>query len=142
MSTMSLENILAESEREGSRYAWEGSFADYLRMVVDNPSLSRLSHSVIYEAILSEGIDTTPDGEPIYGLFKDQIFGLERALDRIVQYFAASAQRLEVRKRILLLLGSPAAGKSSIVDLLKRALERYTRTETGAVYAIRGCPMQ
>ena len=142
MSTMSLENILAESEREGSRYAWEGSFADYLRMVVDNPSLSRLSHSVIYEAILSEGIDTTPDGQPIYGLFKDQIFGLERALDRIVQYFAASAQRLEVRKRILLLLGPPAAGKSSIVDLLKRAIERYTRTEAGAVYAIRGCPMQ
>ena len=142
MSTMSLENIFAESEREGSRYAWEGSFADYLRMVVDNPSLSRLSHSVIYEAILSEGIDTTPDGEPIYGLFKDQIFGLERALDRIVQYFAASAQRLEVRKRILLLLGPPAAGKSSIVDLLKRVLERYTRTEAGAVYAIRGCPMQ
>ena len=36
----------------------------------------------------------------------------------------------------------PASGKSTIVALIKKALEDYTRTDEGAVYAIAGCPMQ
>ena len=63
-------------------------------------------------------------------------------MDKIVQYFAASSRRLEIRKRILLLLGPPASGKSSVIELIKRNLENYTRTDEGAVYAIEGCPMQ
>ena len=137
-----IESILVESERELNRFKWEGSFAEYLRMVIENPAISRLSHALIHEAILAEGIDILRDGDRVYRLFEGEIFGLERALSRVVQYYAASAQRLEVRKRILLLLGPPAAGKSSIVDLIKRALERYTRTDEGAVYAISCCPMQ
>src|SRR6185437_3460023 len=32
-------------------------------------------------------------------------------------------------------------GKSTIVHLLKRGLEQYTRAQEGAIYAIRDCPM-
>ena len=142
LTKLSIEEILAESEQEVGRFEWEGTFADYLRMVIHNPSHARLSHALVYDAIMAHGVETSIDGEPTYGLFESELFGLEMALDKVVQYFAASAQRLEVRKRILLLLGPPAGGKSSIVDLLKRALERYTRTSEGAVYAISGCPMQ
>jgi len=141
-SDLSIESILEESEREADKYTWEGSFADYLRMVVERPSVSRLSHSLVYDATISAGVDTTPSGEPVYDLFRNEIYGLETALDRIVQYFASAAKRLEVRKRILLLLGPPASGKSSIVGLVKKALEEYTRTDAGAVYTIQGCPMQ
>jgi len=141
-SNLSIEDILAEGGLEEKRLVWEGTFADYLRMAVEDPSVSRLSHSLVYDAIMAEGVEFSPDGEPVYGLFRGEIFGLEERLDRIVQYFAASAQRLEVRKRILLMLGPPASGKSSVVDLIKAALERYTRTDAGAVYAIQGCPMQ
>ncbi len=139
---LSIEDILSESDREAGRFSWEGTFADYLRMVVENPSMSRLSHATVYEAIMAAGARTTPDGEVVYGLFEDEIYGLEDALHNIVQYFAAAARRLESRRRILLLLGPPASGKSTIVDLIKRALEEYTRTDAGAVYAIGGCPMQ
>ena len=143
MSTkLLIDAILAESEQEVGRFAWEGSFADYLRMVIQNPSLSRLSHSLVHDAILAEGMEVSPEGEPSYGLFQGEMFGLEADLDRIVQYLDAAAQRMEVRKRILLLLGPPASGKSTVVDLIKRALERYTRTDAGAVYTIDGCPMQ
>ena len=139
---ITVSGILAESERETGRYAWEGTFAQYLEMVVARPALARLSHALVYGAISSAGVDQDLNDEPVYRLFDGQIFGLESALQRIVGYFEASAQRLEVRKRILLLLGPPASGKSSIIDIIKRGLEDYTRTDEGAVYTIQGCPMQ
>ena len=141
-SDRQIETLLAECEQEAGRFAWEGTFADYLRMVVKKPSLSSLSHKLVFDAIVAEGVDELPNGRPVYALFDDHIFGMDDALHRIVQYLASSAQRLETRKRILLLLGPPASGKSSVVALIKRAIERYTRTEQGAIYAIRNCPMQ
>lgn len=57
------------------------------------------------------------------------------------EYFHSAARRLDVRKRILLLMGPVSGGKSTLVTLLKRGLEQYSRTDAGAVYAIAGCPM-
>ena len=138
----SIKSILAESERVAARYSWEGTFADYLKRVVSNPDISRLSHRLIYDAIADAGIEESPTGAHVYKLFDGEIYGLEDQLERIAQYFASGANRLEIRKRILLLIGPPAGGKSTIAALLKRALERYTRTDAGATYAIKGCPMQ
>ena len=139
---LTIEAIISEAEREDAKYSWEGTFADYLRLVVEDPSRSRLSHAYIHDAIAVKGSDVTPDGDRVYGLFQGEIFGLEEPLDRIVQYFEASAQRFEVRKRILLLLGPPASGKSTVTDLIKRAMEAHSRSDNGVVYAIKGCPMQ
>ena len=139
---LTIEKIVSQAEREAARYSWEGTLEEYLDMVIEDPSRSRLSHAFIYDAVMSQGSETTPDGDRKYGLFKDDIFGLEVPLDRIVQYFAASSQRFEIRKRILLLLGPPASGKSTITELIKRAMEAHSRTDDGAVYAIKGCPMQ
>ncbi len=141
-SIMSIEEILAASEREASLYDWKGTFADYLAMVVENPSLVKLSHARVRDAILAQKVDTLPTGEPVYRLFEQDIFGLDDVLKQIVEYFEAAAKGEETRKRILLLLGPPASGKSTIVALIKKALEDYTRTDEGAVYAIAGCPMQ
>jgi serine protein kinase len=41
----------------------------------------------------------------------------------------------------LLLVGPVGGGKSTLVTMLKRGLERYSRTDDGAVYAIKDCPM-
>ena len=136
------EDLLVEAEMEVGRFAWEGTFADYLQRVIDDPSISRLSHKLVYDSILAEGVDESPRGSPVYKLFEDKIFGLDDVLERVVQYFASSSRRLEIRKRILLLLGPPAGGKSSIVALMKEAMERFTRTDEGTVYAIKDCPMQ
>lgn len=57
------------------------------------------------------------------------------------EYFHPAAKRLDVRKRILLLMGPVSGGKSTIVTMLKRGLEEFSRTDEGAVYAIKGCPM-
>ena len=137
------QEFLQEAEREVGRFDWEGSFADYLAMISENPGLARLSHKLVYDAILAKGVSSAPDtGSPAYDLFDDKVFGLDDTIDSIVEYFASSARRLEIRKRILLLLGPPATGKSTIVALIKRALEDFTRTDEGAIYSIKDCPMQ
>jgi serine protein kinase len=76
-----------------------------------------------------------------YNFFSGELFGIEEPIARIVEYFKSAAQRLEVRKRILLLMGPVGGGKSTIVNMLKRGLEEWTRSEGGAVYAIKDCPM-
>src|SRR5437773_11520191 len=91
--------------------------------------------------LFEAGVEITPNGDRSYTFFSEEIYGIEKPLQQLVDYFASAARRLEVRKRILLLMGPVGGGKSTIVSLLKRGLERYSRSGEGAVYAIRGCPM-
>src|SRR3712207_8208349 len=55
-----------------------------------------------YDMIMSAGVEVGKNGEPRYAFFNDEIFGLEKPLQQVVQYFNSAAQRMEVRKRILL----------------------------------------
>ena len=126
---------------EERQLLWRGTFGEYFEMVLANPRLAQLSHARVYDMLMSAGVDSR-DGEPSYTFFASELFGIERPLQHLVDYFASAARRLEVRKRILLLMGPVGGGKSTIVSMLKRGLEAYSRTEAGAVYAIAGCPMQ
>jgi serine protein kinase len=138
---MDLVARLGRYRDEERRLAWEGTFKEYFDLVTFNPRFSQLAHERIYEVIMSAGVKEDGQRQRSYPFFNTELFGLERTLQQIVDYFNSSAKRLEVRKRILLLMGPVGGGKSTIVTLLKRGLERYTRTEEGAVYAIKGCPM-
>ncbi len=120
---------------------WEGTFAQYFEIATKKSEVSRLAHERIYHMIMDAGTETTRTGEPRYNFFSLEIFGIEKPLQQIVEYFHSAAQRLEVRKRIMLLMGPVGGGKSTIVYLIKRGLEEYSRTEEGALYAIRDCPM-
>jgi serine protein kinase len=120
---------------------WEGTFAQYFEIATKKPEVGRLSHERIYHMIMDAGVETNRNGEPHYNFFSQEIFGIEKPLQQIVEYFHSAAQRLEVRKRVLLLMGPVGGGKSTIVYLIKRGLEAYSRTEEGALYAIRDCPM-
>lgn len=138
---MDLVKRLEEYRDRERELAWEGNFAQYFDIACKEPQVTRLSHERIYEMIMEAGLDTNRTGEPRYKFFEDEIFGIEKPLQQIVDYFHSAAQRLEVRKRILLLMGPVGGGKSTIVTLLKRGLEAYTRSDEGALYVIKGCPM-
>lgn len=126
---------------EENRLKWEGTFADYLSIVKKRPEVAQTAHSRVYNMIKSSGLEER-DGHKLFSFFGQEIFGLETAIERLVEeYFHPAARRLDVRKRILLLMGPVSGGKSTIVTLLKRGLEQYSRTDEGAVYAIKGCPM-
>ncbi|WP_349409537.1 PrkA family serine protein kinase [Pseudalkalibacillus sp. SCS-8] len=137
-------DILGKLQRhreEEKRLAWEGTFAEYLEILRERPEVAQSAHSRVYNMIKSHGIDEV-NGKKRFNFFSNQIFGLEDAVERLVEeYFHPSAKRLDVRKRILLLMGPVSGGKSTIVTMLKRGLEEYSKTDEGAVYAIKGCPM-
>ena len=137
-----IQRLLDEVRREWGALSWEGTFEEYLSMVIAKPELARYSHARIYDMIKWAGALPGRDGVPEYKLFAGEIFGLDRALDRLVQFFHAGAWGLEVRKRILLLMGPHASRKSPTVNLIKQGLERYNRTDYGATYAIKCCLMQ
>ncbi len=137
-----LSQMLNQYRNQEKDLNWEGDFAQYFRMVQENPKLARLAHARIYDMIMAAGTETSEEGVVTYNFFKDDLFGMEASLERFVQHFHSAARRSEVRKRILLLMGPVGGGKSTLVTLLKRGLERYTRTPEGAVYAIKGCPLQ
>ncbi|MCD7035129.1 PrkA family serine protein kinase [Metabacillus sp. GX 13764] len=124
-----------------ARLQWEGTFTDYLEILKTTPWVAQSAHSRVYNMIKDQGIDEV-NGVKKYSFFDKQLFGLEEPLERLVEeYFHPAAKRLDVRKRILLLMGPVSGGKSTLVTMLKRGLEKYTHTEKGAVYAIKGCPM-
>ncbi|MDA1228241.1 MAG: hypothetical protein BZY79_03905 [SAR202 cluster bacterium Casp-Chloro-G4] len=138
-----VDDFLAEAEREAGRFHWEGTFADYFRMVTENPSLVRLAHELVHDAIMANGTrQSAVTGKPVYRLFENKVFGQEEAIEQVVDFFVTSKANFEKRKRILLLVGPPASGKSTIADLLKVALQRFTRTDNGPVLTIKGCPLQ
>jgi serine protein kinase len=137
-------DILKKIERfreEEEKLRWEGSFADYLLLLKEKPWVAQSAHSRVYNMIRDAGIEEVK-GTKQYNFFSNQLFGLEESLERLVEeYFHPAAKRLDVRKRILLLMGPVSGGKSTLVTMLKRGLESYSRSDRGSVFAIKGCPM-
>lgn len=122
---------------------WEGTFAEYVDIVAKNPRVADLAHARLFNMIMSAGIDDAGDGSPNrYLFFLNDLYGVERTLQQLVEeYLNPASRRLDIRKRILMLVGPVGGGKSTLVTLVKKGLERYSRTEGGALYAIKGCPM-
>ena len=128
---------------------WHGTFAEFLEDVLpSNPAkFVRTSHQYIFEMLswyrdaqrAANGADVEADGEK--ALFSGELFGIDAALERVIDYFKAAAAGSDVGRRMLLLLGPPSGGKSTMVILLKRGLEEYSHTEAGALYALQGSPL-
>ncbi|GFN31614.1 PrkA family serine protein kinase [Paenibacillus xylaniclasticus] len=132
---------LSEYRAESEKLAWTGTFKDYIELLKQDPAPAMTAHARVYDMIKSYGVEEK-DGRKRYRFFEQEIFGLDRAIEKLVEeYFHSAARRLDVRKRILLLMGPVSGGKSTIVTMLKRGLEKYSREPRGAVYAIKGCPM-
>ncbi|MBK8101410.1 MAG: serine protein kinase [Planctomycetes bacterium] len=123
---------------------WEGTFAQYLAIVQENPLVLRTAHQRIYDMVLSHGVDEVEvDKEkvPHYRFFsdpvedgRDAVFGLERSLHNLMAVFKAAAHGFGSERRVLLLHGPVGSSKSTIVRLLKKGLEAYSRTPQGALY--------
>src|SRR5207249_7593790 len=123
---------------------WEGSFEDYLQIVRHNPKVTRTAFQRIYDMILSKGTREYYEYKKKiihYNFFDDKdhggidaIFGLDIPLMKLVNIFKSAAQRYGTEKRVLLLHGPVGSAKSTIVRLLKKGFEEYSKTPEGALY--------
>lgn len=117
---------------------------DYLELLKQDPFIAQNSASRLLETILGYGISEIPESERFwrgdisYNLFSKSLFGIDKAIANVVDHIKAGANNLSVGKQILLLLGPPASGKSTFVNVLKKALENYSHRP---VFRIAGCPI-
>jgi serine protein kinase len=123
---------------------WEGTLWDYLEIVHENPAVSRNAFQRVYDMVLSYGSESFMQFKQEINRYKffsdpidhggDAIYGLEKPLTTLVDFFKSAAQGYGTEKRILLLHGPVGSSKSTIARLLKKGLEQYSRTDAGRCY--------
>jgi serine protein kinase len=140
-----LEKIEQLQDKGGFRdLHWEGSFEEYLEIVRLDPKVTRSAYQRIYDMLVSYGYEEyTRNRESLihYRFFddpfengRDAVFGLDKPLMELVRIFHSAARRYGTERRVLLLHGPVGTAKSTIVRLLKKGMEAYTRTEEGRLY--------
>lgn len=122
----------------------EHTLEEYLELVEKNPHLADGAHKHQNRMIQSAGTRYDEEKEvKRYNFFEDDLYGIAETIEEIMtNYYEPAAAGLDVRRRMLLLMGPPGSGKSTLVNKLKRGLEQYTLTDDGARYMLKGCPQQ
>ena len=140
--------IAEEHKKRSKREKFSGTLSDYLSLLESDKKISVLAHKRLYNTIIGEGITRMSEedsrcnnlfnGESLktYDYFQSKFFGMERPLAKIMRYLHSASMKGEESRQVLLLLGPVGAGKSALVEHIKRALE-----ESGPLYALDGCPI-
>src|SRR5262245_12715696 len=133
-----------QSAQEYQELHWEGSFEDYLKLIQDNPRVTRNAFQRIYDMILSYGIEEHVEHKKKitrYRFFRDEmhhgrdaVYGIDQSLNHLVDIFKSASRNYGTERRVILLHGPVGSAKSTIVRLLKKGLEEYSRTPDGAMY--------
>lgn len=150
MERDSIAELIAKDRSERKQQYFEGTLLDYLEIVKENPEVARLAHERLYDLLTKPGVEVlkaeeNPRLRRIYGnesikkyrFFSDDFYGIDRTIMKIVRYFHAAAMQGEEARQVLYLVGPVGAGKSSLMEHLKKALET-----ADPIYVIKGCPMR
>ena len=98
---------------------------------------SRTAAKYLYDAVMYFGVNENNLPQRIIS----EIYGVDDQIREFTKVLKAAADGHDVHRRILLFVGPVGTAKSTLVYILKRILEDYSRTEEGAIYAISGCPL-
>jgi Putative Ser protein kinase len=142
---------LIEKDRDNRKKDnFEGTFLDYLQIVKEDPAIAQLAHKRMYNILIKSGMEILKPEENLrirkiygnetiksYNFFRNDFFGIEKTLMKLVNYFYSAAMLGEESRQVLYLVGPVGSGKSSIVESLKRALEAAE-----PIYGLKGCPMR
>lgn len=143
------EKLIKKDRDEHKQYKFSGTLLDYLNLVKEDPKLAILAHQRMYDLLMKAGVeiiktDENPRLKRIYGndtvkrysFFVNEFFGIDKSIMKIMRYFHSAAMKGEESRQVLYLVGPVGAGKSSIMEALKKALEM-----SPPIYMIKDCPM-
>lgn len=145
-SPLDLKQIVSNWQNSGERVNahWSGSFDDYLALVKKNPKVTRNAYQRLYDMIMEAGTEDYIDFKKQvtrYKFFddaanngKDAVFGLDVALMKLVNVLRAASLGYGTEKRVILLHGPVGSAKSTICRMIKKGLEAYSKTDSGALY--------
>jgi len=135
-----LRKFIEEDRKRAKKEKWEGIVLNFLRMVRENPELGGGPASRVYKIIESKGTEIPPkklglkEGIVKHKFFTDHLYGIEETIHEIVMTIKDAAFGGEMGKRLILLVGPTSTGKSTMVELMFRGLEKE-----GSFYAIKDC---
>ncbi|MFL6655384.1 MAG: serine protein kinase, partial [Sulfurifustis sp.] len=147
--TSAFTDLIEKDRASRQNLEWRGTFLEYLDRVKADRSITKLAHARVYEAVVRQGSNDITESEDsklkrvfgdeplkLYPFFNTEFFGIERTIAQLVRYFHSASLHGEESRQVLYLMGPVGAGKSSLIERLKRGLE-----QSPPVYAIEGCPM-
>ena len=150
MANVDFQDLIKKDRQERVQKTFSGSFLDYLSIVKENPKLCMLAHQRMYELLTVPGVEIVkteehPRLKRIYGtdvlkrynFFKTDFFGIDKTIMKIMRYFHSAAMKGEEARQVLYLVGPVGAGKSSLMEALKRALEM-----SEPIYVLKDCPLR
>jgi len=133
-----------QSAQEYQELNWEGSLEDYLKLIQENPRVTRNAFQRIYDMILSYGVEDLVEHKKRitrYRFFRDDmhngrdaVYGIDQSLNHLVDIFKSASRNYGTERRVILLHGPVGSAKSTIVRLLKKGLEEYSRIPEGGMY--------
>lgn len=143
--------LIQKDREEHKKQRFSGTFLDYLSILKENPRQeAMLAHARMFELLTQSGVDVIkteehPRLKKIYGnatvkrykFFKNDFFGIDLSIMKIMRYFHSAAMQGEEARQVLYLVGPVGAGKSSLMEALKKALET-----SPPIYVIKDCPMR
>src|SRR5881398_1517220 len=144
--TVNILNLMSnlQSAQEYQELNWEGSLEDYLKLIQENPRVTRNAFQRIYDMILSYGVEELVEHKKKitrYRFFRDDrhngrdaVYGIDQSLNHLVDIFKSASRNYGTERRVILLHGPVGSAKSTIVRLLKKGLEEYSHTPDGAMY--------
>src|ERR1041385_9573412 len=134
-----------QNAEEYKELNWEGSFDDYLKVIQDTPRAARNAFQRIYDMILAHGVEEHVEHKKKttrYRFFRDYahngrdaVYGIDQSLTHLVDIFKSASRNYGTERRVIRLHGPVGSAKSTIVRLLKKGLEEYSRCPEGAMYS-------
>lgn len=150
MATIDFSNLIKKDREERKHQHFSGTLLDYLEIVKENPKVARLAHQRMHEILTGPGVEIVktednPRLKRIYGnetlkkykFFQDDFYGIDKSIMKIMRYLHSAAMKGEEQRQVLYLVGPVGAGKSSLMEALKKALEI-----SEPIYTIKDCPMR
>ena len=117
-------DLINKQRLEKKEEKFEGTFLEYLEKVLEDPDIAKPAHKRMYDAIKNKGVNVLDNEDPrkkkifnddnikIYDYFKDEFFGNERVIEKLMHFLKSASLRGEESRQVLLLMGPVGAGKS------------------------------